>query len=161
MRPARDPVERFMSHVRVSNSGCHEWQSKIDKGGYGHFTLAVGSHMRAHRYAWLIFNGEIPCGMWVLHKCDNRRCVNPDHLFLGTAGDNARDMVAKGRNWGYRKVDDFKAIEILSLLKSGLTQQQTAKSVGVNQTTVSKVKRGVTDYAANLIQGEISHGLHH
>lgn len=63
-----------------------------DKDGYAKF-----GRWRAHRYAWFIANGPIPPGMNVCHKCDNRECINPDHLFLGTQTDNHRDMEAKGR----------------------------------------------------------------
>jgi hypothetical protein len=99
--------ELFDARVRVVESGCHEWAGYVMKNGYG--TLCVGkkaakesgSHKStlflAHRLAWELANGPVPDGMMVLHRCDNRKCCNPEHLFLGTAKDNYDDMVTKGR----------------------------------------------------------------
>lgn len=96
--------DRFFSKVTVSESGCHEWNAARFKTGYG--AITVGSKRNgtkrteyAHRMAWTIAKGPIPNGMFVCHKCDNPRCVNPDHLFLGTSQDNMQDMSSKGR-WG-------------------------------------------------------------
>lgn len=57
-----------------------------------------GEKTTAHRVSWKLFKGEIPAGLWVLHKCDIRNCVNPNHLFLGTPQDNTNDMIKKGRS---------------------------------------------------------------
>lgn len=101
---AMQPVdERFWSKVnKNTESGCWEWTSSRNKGGYGlFFTSLIYSKQRAnkaHRFSWTLVNGEIPDGMWVLHKCDNRKCVNPDHLFLGDRVANMVDCAAKGRN---------------------------------------------------------------
>ena len=76
---------------------CIEWQGSRDRQGYGK-AWKNGANARAHRVAWEEANGPIPEGMCVLHHCDNPPCINPDHLFLGTRGDNARDMVKKGRH---------------------------------------------------------------
>lgn len=148
-RPAKSEAERFMSHVRIVESGCHEWQSKIDKGGYGHFTLRDASTMRAHRYSWLRAVGAIPDGLCVLHKCDNRRCVNPEHLFVGTYRDNVLDMVRKGRNWGRRKLKDDSVKDVLALIANGnLSQTEIASQYGIDQTTVSRIGLGRTRYAS-------------
>ena len=94
-------AERFWSYVRkVDGDGCWEWTSKNGAKGYGRmpmrwqdgYTVEEG----AHRIAWMLTRGD-PGTLYVLHKCDNRKCVRPDHLFLGTQGDNVRDCVAKGR----------------------------------------------------------------
>lgn len=98
----RDAVrdnDRFMS--RIDSSGgpdsCWPWTGATDTRGYGH--VKSGYHgFRTHRVAWKIHNGPIPEGANVLHRCDNRPCCNPAHLFLGTIRDNAVDMVAKGRH---------------------------------------------------------------
>ena len=140
-----------MRFVRKVESGCHEWQSKLDKGGYGQFTLGTGRHVRAHRYAWMIAYGEIPEGKLVCHHCDNPRCVNPEHLFIGTYSDNAKDMVAKGRAWGRRKLTNKEVKHVKGLLRNGhFSQDFIARMYGVDQTTISRIALDRTDYALKL-----------
>lgn len=87
---------RFWGNTRKSD-GCWEWQRALDRDGYG--ALKVGGAMKAtHRLSWILHYGEIPGELCVLHHCDNRKCVRPDHLFLGTRVDNAKDRDAKGRH---------------------------------------------------------------
>lgn len=92
-------LQKFARYHEVDQeTGCWNWLKYVDPStGYGNFRQ--DGHQLAHRWAYATFRGEIPKGMWVLHSCDNRRCVNPDHLFLGNSRDNVLDMVAKGRQW--------------------------------------------------------------
>ncbi len=95
--------DRFWSKVGKGGEGdCWEWKAGRFGNGYGHFTTTragIQSGHRAHRFAWVLATGPIPEGLCVLHKCDNRPCCNPQHLFLGTDLDNARDRDQKGRGW--------------------------------------------------------------
>lgn len=96
----RKPLEeRFWAKVAKSDS-CWNWTGSLAGSGYGY--LHIGDKVErkprtAHRVSWEIHNGPIPEGLWVLHKCDNRKCVNPEHLFIGDRVDNMRDCAAKGR----------------------------------------------------------------
>jgi len=90
-------IQRFKDKFIVANNGCWEWTGCLDKKGYGQFYYK-GKHRRAHRVSWALKYGEIPPSeLFACHKCDNPKCVNPDHLFLGTQSDNMKDMSRKGR----------------------------------------------------------------
>jgi hypothetical protein len=80
-------------------NGCRLWKG-CKPGEYGKFPEGPKGHQRAHRYSYLIHHGPVPDGLLVCHKCDTPACVAPDHLFAGTAGDNAKDRSAKQRHRG-------------------------------------------------------------
>jgi hypothetical protein len=94
---------RFWKKVDQSGGPDACWVWTAGRGGtmgYGSFQMGTyrnTHHVRAHRMAWELTNGPIPAGKYVCHRCDNPPCCNPAHLFLGTQGDNLRDMYAKGR----------------------------------------------------------------
>lgn len=96
--PIEERMSAFWSMVRKGKDDeCWNWKGKVDcQTGYPKFSWNSKT-TSAHRFAWFCTNGEIPPRLLVCHKCDNRRCQNPNHLFLGTIGDNNRDMWSKGR----------------------------------------------------------------
>jgi hypothetical protein len=97
-----DVEARFWSKV-AKGEGCWEWKPRPGHPGYGQFSITGRNRIYAHRYVWQSLRGAIPEKMMVCHTCDNPRCVNPDHLFLGTNSDNQRDSSAKGRHRNSRK----------------------------------------------------------
>ena len=104
------------------------WIASIGSHGYGDFRQD-GKHKLAHRAAWELVNGPIPDGIHVLHRCDNRLCVNPAHMFLGSNKDNMRDKVRKGRHvpgWCPTKLTTEQVDEIRSLCASGIKQKEVA-----------------------------------
>lgn len=95
-------VERFWSNASDQpGADCWEWQGIRTVKGYGRFYYYY-RNLRAHRVAYELRRGPIPRGLMVLHACDNPPCINPDHLFLGTAWDNANDAVRRKRGTGKR-----------------------------------------------------------
>lgn len=91
-----DAPWRFWDSVHKARNGCWNWMGAINTDGYGTFNF-YGENKRAHRFSYELHRGPIPQGLFCCHHCDNRRCVNPAHLFLGTALDNIQDMHRKGR----------------------------------------------------------------
>jgi hypothetical protein len=89
-------TSRFHSGYKTTPNGCWEWQRSKDKDGYGYIKKDQKT-TKAHRVSYELHYGPIENGLWVLHRCDNPSCVNPEHLWLGTAKDNSDDMIAKGR----------------------------------------------------------------
>lgn len=136
-----DPRKRFLEKVKVVESGCHEWQSTIHRDGYGKFWYK-GKQVQAHRMAYEFSKGDLQ-GLWVLHKCDNRKCVNPEHLFLGDSLANIRDMDQKGRRASKRKLTMDQVQEIRQMLDARFSQEHIGQKFGVCQAVISRIKRNV------------------
>lgn len=138
-RVEQELMPRFLAKVKEMGNGCQEWQSTLHRDGYGKFWFK-GSQIPAHRMAYILFNGEIPKGQWVLHKCDNRKCVNPKHLFLGNRIDNINDMDKKQRRGTKSTLKESQVSEIKKLLDVGISQQKIATLFNVHQTAISRIK---------------------
>lgn len=144
--------ERFWSKVNKNGpsirgmSNCWVFESNHGGGNYGMLGRKEGDIL-AHRLSWELHNGPIPLGLKVLHKCDNTRCVNPDHLFLGTLQDNMNDMVSKGRSrkgekHPSAKLNGSQVSRIRLMYDTGkYSQQKLAVKYGVNQTLISAIVR--------------------
>lgn len=130
------PQQRFWNHV-TKGDGCWQWSGAPDGQGYGKLWLPGNRSALAHRLSWEVHHGEVP-ERDVLHRCDNRLCVNPDHLFLGTQADNVHDMVTKGRH--RRKLSAAQVEEVIRLLGLGELQRVVADRFGVSQAAISKIK---------------------
>lgn len=134
-------IERFLKFVQCgSESDCWLWTGAKQSDGYGQFG-ANGTPRKAHRIAYTLWRGEIPENLLVCHACDNRACVNPMHLFLGTASDNAADMKHKGRAARGKKVKltEKEVCEIQALRGRGVTQLALASRFGVARQTITRV----------------------
>lgn len=140
--------------------GCWNWTELKNSDGYGHFPSGIrnGTHTSAHQASWLIYNGDIPNGMFVCHKCDNTSCVNPEHLFLGTPQENVADKMAKGRhrtrtfygkehpqhgtNHKDNKLSEDNVREIRRMYEEGHTLRAIAKKFGVVHGVVNNIIQG-------------------
>lgn len=146
--------DRLLSHVKIDNkTGCWEWQGS-KRGGYGR--LIVGSRKdgtrrsdSAHRISYQLYNGEIPDMMEVCHKCDNRCCINPSHLFLGTHQENINDREKKGRNNPPRgiknaktKLSESDVIQIRTAHLAGKSFGKLAEEYGVCKKTIQNAVSG-------------------
>lgn len=135
--------------TQVNRNGCWEWSGSRNHQSYGNLMINY-KNWRTHRLAWILWNGEIPDGLMVLHQCDNPPCCNPDHLFLGSAKDNALDAYAKGRMTppAFRGENSGKSIlteaQAMGALISTLSAAKYAKQVGVAKQTILNVRQGKT-----------------
>lgn len=139
--------DRFWSKVdKLSEDGCWEWTGFLMNTGYGGFHSVHGELVLSHRQSWILTNGDIPEGMKVLHRCDNRKCVNPTHLFLGTDSDNVADMVAKnrqarGETQGHAKLTTAQVLQIRHYYKCGNSQKVIAQLFDVDKATIGEIVR--------------------
>lgn len=145
--PAAAGPEQFWAKVDKSGE-CWIFHGAHDPQGYGYVNrAALAPHMlKAHRYSWMLANGPIPDGMCVLHRCDNPPCVNPDHLWLGTIGDNNRDKMLKGRasrvtrNAGTKQWQSILTDDLVRYIRSqhaaGVKQAVIGRELNISSKTI-------------------------
>lgn len=138
--------EKFESKfIPEPNSGCWLW---IGAGWPYGLLKHKGIRWIAPRFSWTIYRGPIPDGMYILHRCDTPPCVNPDHLFIGTAKDNMIDRSQKGRTNCQKGIDHHQAIltedDVRAIRLDCRPQSRIAKHYMVGQMTISDIKRRVT-----------------
>lgn len=142
MLPRRAPrhfseEQRFWMRVEKT-ANCWLWLGRVSSDGYGAFSSQCLTRRRAHRYSWILHNGEVSNGLCVLHRCDNRICVRPDHLFLGTNRDNVADMIAKGRKPLPSNKKELPIVEIAQRYLRGESELSLSKAFGVNRLSITR-----------------------
>jgi len=147
----------FLKRIVIDENGCWLYQGflKLNSSGlkYGWVSFRNKS-MNAHRASWIIHNGEIPKDLLVCHKCDVPNCINPEHLFLGTAYENTHDMIKKGRNAPSAFIGRFgekhpkakltikQVIEIKEMISKNMNQTKIASLYNVTPMNISLIKTG-------------------
>lgn len=118
-------------------SGCWLWMASVNQSGYGNFWES-DKCWKAHRFSYLIYKKEDPGNLYVLHKCDNPSCVNPDHLYLGTQSDNMKDRDSRtGHGLAKLSADD-----VILIRQSNESCEKLAKKFGVGSTTIHYARNG-------------------
>lgn len=143
MQPRVDKVARFWGMSAAAPGGCREWKGALSTNGYGRLYFG-GQRYYAHRLAWKLTHGALPLDALILHRCDNRRCCNPDHLYLGDQRQNMRDAHDRGRNIRGERVcfavlTEEKVRAIKASTKRGA---DLAAEYGVNKQTIYNILNG-------------------
>lgn len=151
-------IDRFWSHIdkrpgHGPNGDCWIWKGATERDGYARLIVKVDykkwRNLPAHRISFLLHNGSIDNKLAVCHACDNRRCVNPSHLWQGTLAENSNDMASKGRvahgarNSG-AKLTEEQVLEIRALLDGGAGDRELAERFGVTQWAIYAIRIGIT-----------------
>jgi hypothetical protein len=149
-RTRKQAILAFRKQVKKMPSGCWEWQGWLNTFGYGGF-MYLRKAWRAHRFSWFITYGLLPQGLLCLHKCDNRKCVRPSHLFLGTYKDNEQDKISKGRkvcnkgdDCNLSKLTAQKVIQLREDFKNGTDRQALSKKYKIGRDNISAILRRKT-----------------
>lgn len=138
--------QRFdLQHRKGADGDCWMWAGQISRRGYGFIKENYKTKL-AHRVSYELFVGPIPAGLFVCHRCDNPACVNPGHLFVGTAKDNRKDMFDKGRgncprgeNHPFSKITKDDVLEIRTSKKRGC---DLAVEYGLSRSTITQIRNG-------------------
>ena len=146
LHDSQKTIDNFWKKVQVGGPDeCWPWIGAIDKWGYGKFAYQASDRkvqVLATRFSFTVAKGKIPAGKFILHKCDNPACVNPNHLFIGTHNENMEDMKRKGRANSKLSADDVR--RILAIKSTGLTYAAIARQFGVSESSIQGIFSGRT-----------------
>jgi predicted XRE-type DNA-binding protein len=147
MSKIKNKIENIWNNIDKKDiSECWNWLGSLGNHGYGQISINWKKYL-SHRIVYELTYGEIPEGMCICHKCDNRKCCNPEHLFLGTHQDNSNDMIAKGRQFhpigelsSNRKLTEKDVLEIRRLYSTNnYSTRQLTKIFKISQTNISLI----------------------
>lgn len=138
-------MNRFWEKVnKAASNGCWEWTAALKDNGYGTFRASKAEGMKyAHRVSYELHFGPIPKGLYVCHKCDNRKCVNPAHLWVGTHEENQQDMGRKGRTHSPAKRLSDNTIREIRAAAAQSKHKDVAKRFGISRSYVNRIANGV------------------
>lgn len=139
-------IEWMLARVeRIPEAGCWIWVGADNGRGYGKVYVGGGKYVQAHRAFYEVFKGETPGKLFVCHSCDNRSCVNPNHLFLGTHDDNMRDCFLKGRKARGERLRNSKLTEsdVHRVLNATGSFSQISALTGIPKATVRRIKKHI------------------
>lgn len=141
----------------IKNNGCWEWQGDLHREGYGYTTeYETNKKSHVHRISYKVFKGEIPEGLYVCHHCDNRKCIAPNHLFVGTAKENMQDALKKGRLEHVKlmqpkgeeklnsKLKEFEVKEIKKMISQREKIAVISRKYNVSWSVIDSIKRNKT-----------------
>lgn len=132
-------LEKILSYTKP-NGDCMEWTRCCNSDGYPRMAWKGSPNGKVHRIVYSLLHGDID-GLVVRHKCDNPKCINPDHLEIGTQSDNTKDRCVRGRT--YNHVSEQEIAEVKALLEQGLTQTQIAAMRKVSRRRIEYIKLNV------------------
>lgn len=136
---AKHTTERFWSHVQVNGpNDCWWWRASVTTAGYGHFR--VRGYFAAHRFSYMLRHGFVPSNRFICHSCDNRACVNPNHLWIGDASMNMADAARKNRLFIPRKLTREQVLSMRAEYSTGnYSFGDLAKVYNVGRSTAGAV----------------------
>lgn len=137
--------DKLFDKSAITESGCYVFTGYIHVSGYGEMWCGGRTRQFVHRLSYFLCNGPIPEGQLVCHKCDNKPCINPEHLFLGSYQDNSSDMVSKGRslfgaNHPRAKLIEDDVLRIRQLIEQNIPSNEIAKQFPVTDVMIARIK---------------------
>jgi hypothetical protein len=127
-------LEKFKKNYSIDENGCWNWNGNLNYAGYGRICSKYLPEYFAHRLMWILANGPVPENLQICHRCNNRKCINPEHLYAGTAAENGHDRIGKNqkrkisrKRKNTRRIFEGDKEKILELFRSGKTKKEISK----------------------------------